>query len=199
MYDPGVSDDKLPMVRVLVFPGITGLGLKELVIPPGPSKRVKVTVSANSAIDPIDNVKVASAGGQADPFAGMPSRVKLSIPSLIGKSTSEISKNILSVHFTMTLQVFENPGGNVTEALPLFGTDDAIVSVKATPPSYESKMSTLVQFMGDAVVFATSHVTVSVLPSVNVSAVLGAVTRKGPEEADVVTTISSSSVHPAML
>ena len=48
------------------------------------------------------------------------------------------------------------------------------------PPSAESRISTPAQLTGAAVVFATFQVTGSTVPWIQVTAVLGAVTRNGP-------------------
>jgi hypothetical protein len=60
------------------------------------------------------------------------------------------------------------------------------------PPSVEREIFTLAQLTGDAVVLATFHVIVFVVPPVHVTAVLGDVTWNGP---DVLVTVTVMSVY----
>ncbi len=57
----------------------------------------------------------------------------------------------------------------------------------------------MAQLTGAAFVLATSQVTVSVSPTNQLRLVLGAVTRNGPAEAAVVTSIKSLSVQPEFI
>src|SRR6476661_1784247 len=70
--------------------------------------------------------------------------------------------------------------GAVTVAEPSLAVPASSTVGYVRPPSVESRMFTVAQFTPLAVVPATLQVTVWVLPPVQVTAVLGAVTRKGP-------------------
>src|SRR6476661_981833 len=80
----------------------------------------------------------------------------------------------------MMRAVDEVMAGSVTMALPLLGTPLSSVVGYVKPPSVERRMFTVAQLTGAAVVPATFQVTVWAAPPVQVTAVLGAVTTKGP-------------------
>ena len=90
---------------------------------------------------------------------------------------------MLLLQATLTRAVVEFVLGIVTLCVPSLGVAAASVVGKVRPPSVESRMSTLAQLTGAAVVLATFHVTVCVLPPGHVTAVLGDVTVKGPAAA----------------
>jgi hypothetical protein len=113
------------------------------------------------------------------------------------KLVLEISKKILPTASTLILAVVEGVLGMVTTSLPSLDVLATNVE-KLLPPSVEIEIFTLAQLTGAAVVFATAHVTVwDELPA-HETAVLGAVTEKGPDVFETVTTISSKFVWPTL-
>ena len=94
------------------------------------------------------------------------------------------------VPFTIILLVFPTLLGIVTSCVPSFSVDANNVD-HVVPPSIESKISTLAQLTLLAVVPATAHMMVCVLPTAYETAVFGEVTLKGPAVALTVTTMSS--------
>jgi hypothetical protein len=64
------------------------------------------------------------------------------------------------------------------------------------PPSVEIEMSTFAQFIGAAVVPATFHVMVWLVPGVQLTPADGEVTTNGPAAATVVTETLVSLKHP---
>lgn len=111
---------------------------------------------------------------------------------VIVRFASEMSKKMLPTASTLmrpcvvaTFAVF----GIVTRALPLFGTLLARTIGKVWPPSVESEIFTLAQFIGAAVELATFHATVWSEPPAIVAAAFGAVIAKGPAVATDVTVV----------
>ena len=66
------------------------------------------------------------------------------------------------------------------------------------PPSYDRNISTVEQLTGEAVVFATSQLTVCVEFPGQETLVFGLRTKNGPEDAVTLTVMLSSSVHPPL-
>jgi hypothetical protein len=90
--------------------------------------------------------------------------VEVGPPPVMAKLALLISKKILLAHFTFHRAVVVAILGTVTEAEPLFATLEATVLGKVLPPSVDTKILTLAQLTGAAVVLATFHVTVWVEP-----------------------------------
>src|SRR3954469_12561292 len=96
------------------------------------------------------------------------------------KLVSDMSKKMLVAHSTCTRAWVVERLGTVMPWVPSFGVFAASIVPNVLPPSSESRMLTLAQLTGAAVVFATFQVTVCPLPDAQFTAVLGAVTRNGP-------------------
>lgn len=88
--------------------------------------------------------------------------------------------------------------GITTACDPSFGVLLASTVGKVCPPSVLNEILTLAQLTGVAVVLATFQVIVCVVPPVHDTAVLGAVTLKGPEVFVTVTTILVNWVCPTV-
>src|SRR5690242_14961044 len=97
------------------------------------------------------------------------------------KFTSDMSKKMLVAHSTCTRAWVVERLGTVMPCVPSLGVFAASVVPNVLPPSSESRILTLAQLTGAAVVFATFQVTVCALFAGQDTAVLGAVTRNGPE------------------
>src|SRR5688500_4651873 len=110
-----------------------------------------------------------------------------------------MSKKILFNPFTMILPSVVGSTGILTVAEPSFGSLASSTCGYVKPPSVDNLISTFVQLTGAAVVPATSQVMVCIVPPCHVVAEFCEVTTKGPIPAAVVTTTSSSSVHPALI
>jgi hypothetical protein len=114
-------------------------------------------------------------------------------PVVIVKLVLEISKKIFPTASIFTLAVVVGVLGIVTTSLPSLAVLATRV-LNVVPPSVEMDIFTLAQLTGAAVVLATFHVTVcDELPAQD-TAVLGAVTEKGPDELVTVTVISAKLV-----
>src|SRR4051812_202544 len=98
----------------------------------------------------------------------------------MAKSTSETSKKMLLLHFTLARAEGATRLGMVRLCVPSLGVAARSVSGNVRPPLVESMMSTLGQFTGGEAVFATFHVTVCNEPPGHVPAAFGAVTWNGP-------------------
>ena len=101
-------------------------------------------------------------------------------PAVKVKLALEISKNMLLAHSTFTRAEEVASLGTVIFSEPSLAVPEASVCVKVEPPSVERRIFTDEQLTGDAVVLATSHLTVCCVPPFQVTAVFGAVTAKGP-------------------
>src|SRR4051812_38612224 len=117
-------------------------------------------------------------GGIGVPVGGVP--VGVGPPTMV-KLTSDTSKKMLVEQATWTRAWVVETLGAVTPSVPSLAVPRASASGQVLPPSVETVISTRAQLTGGAVVFATSQVTVWALPPAQVTAVLGAVTRNGPE------------------
>ena len=149
-------------VTKVELPGVNGLGEKVTVVPDGtpavavntigvenPPVAVVAKLAATVAGDGQAAVAVAPAV-KANPFAGI----------VIVKLVFEISKKILPIDSTLTLAVVEGVAGIVTASLPSLAVLATNTVGKVNPPSVESKILTLAQLTGAAVVLFTSHVMV---------------------------------------
>jgi hypothetical protein len=116
-------------------------------------------------------------------------------PDVIVKLVLEISKNIFPTASTFILAVVVGVLGMVTASLPSLGVLATKV-LNEVPPSVEMDILTLAQLTGDAVVLATFQVTVWEELPAHDTAVLGAVTEKGPDALETVTVISAKFVCP---
>ena len=112
------------------------------------------------------------------------------------KLAFEMSKKTLVAHATLIRAVDVVTFGSVTDCEPSLGVAAASVVGNVVPPSVDSRMLTLAQFTGDAVVLATFHVTVWVLALPHVTAVLGEVTWNGPAAAVTLKVIDAKSTPP---
>ena len=112
------------------------------------------------------------------------------------KLVLEISKKILPTASTFTRQLAPGLDGTVMFSVPSFDVDDANTIGNVLPPSVDNNMFTDAQLTGAAVVLFTLHVTVADEPAFQVTAVFGAVTAKGPEVLETVTTASVNCVWP---
>ncbi len=124
-----------------------------------------------------------------------PEGVPQPAPDVIVKLVLEISKKILPTASTFILAVVVGVLGMVTAWLPSLGVLASSV-VNVVPPLVEMEIITLAQLTGAAVVLFTDQVMVCVEFPAHDTAVLGAVTAKGPEVLETVTTISSNCVCP---
>ena len=116
-------------------------------------------------------------------------------PAVIVKLVLEISKKIFPTASIFILAVVVGVLGIVTTSLPSLGVLATNV-LNVAPPSVEMDIFTLAQLTGAAVVFATLHVIVCDELPAHETAVLGAVTEKGPDELVTVTVISAKLVCP---
>ena len=112
------------------------------------------------------------------------------------KFVFEISKKIFPTASIFILAVVVAVFGIVITSDPSFAVlaDKTVGNV--WPPSVDKEILTFAQLTGAAVVLATDHVIVCDDPPTYDTAVLGAVTAKGPEAALTVTTISAKFVCP---
>src|SRR5881227_2564962 len=94
-------------------------------------------------------------------------------PAEIVKFASEMSKNTLPTASTLMRAVVVGVFGTKTDSLPSFGVLAASTSENVFPPSVDSDIFTFAVLMGEAVVPATSQVTVWWVPVIHVSAVFG--------------------------
>ena len=97
------------------------------------------------------------------------------------KLTSDISKKILPAPSTLIRPCVVVTFGIVTVSVPSFGVLARIVVGNVRPPSVENDILTFAALTGAAVVLFTVHEMVCDEPPAHVTAVLGAVTLKGPE------------------
>lgn len=116
-------------------------------------------------------------------------------PAVIVKLVLEISKKIFPTASIFILAVVVGVLGMVTTSLPSLGVLATRV-LKVAPPSVEMEIFTLAQLTGDAVVLATFQVMVCDELPAHDTAVLGAVTAKGPDVLVTVTVISAKLVCP---
>ena len=117
-------------------------------------------------------------------------------PAVIVKFVLEISKKIFPTASTFIRAVVVAVLGIVNVSVPSFAVlaDNTVGNV--CPPSVDKDIFTLAQLTGEAVVLATDHVIACAEPPAHDTAVLGAVTAKGPDAALTVTTISVNCVWP---
>jgi len=113
------------------------------------------------------------------------------------KLVLEISKKILPTASIFILAVVVGVFGMVTTSLPSLAVLATRV-LKVVPPSVEMDIFTLAQLTGDAVVLATFQVTVCDELPAHDTAVLGAVTEKGPDVLVTVTVMSANWVCPML-
>ena len=112
-------------------------------------------------------------------------------------SALEMSKKMVSEHFTLTRPCKVPIDGAVMPALPSFAVPASRVVGKVCPPSTDRWMSTLAQLTGAAVVPATFQVTVCALPPAQVGVPVDCeVTRNGPETPSTLTMASSDATPP---
>lgn len=116
---------------------------------------------------------------------------------MIVKFVLEISKKIFPTASIFILAVVVGVLGIVTASLPSLGVLATNV-LNVVPPSVEIDIFTLAQLTGDNVVFATFHVIVCDELPAHDTAVLGAVTEKGPDVLLTVTVISAKLVWPTV-
>jgi hypothetical protein len=116
-------------------------------------------------------------------------------PDVIVKLVLEISKKIFPTASTFILAVVVGVLGIVTTSLPSLVVLATNV-LNVVPPFVEMDIFTLAQLTGAAVVLATLHVIVCDELPAHDTAVLGAVTAKGPDELLTVTVISAKLVCP---
>ena len=112
-------------------------------------------------------------------------------PAVMVKLVFEISKKILPTASTFIRAVVVGVLGTVITSLPSLAVL-AISVLNVFPPSVEIEIFTLAQLTGAAVVLFTDQVTVCAELPAHDTAVLGAVTAKGPDVFETVTTISSN-------
>ena len=115
-------------------------------------------------------------------------------PAVIVKFVLEISKKIFPTASIFILAVVVGVFGIVSTSLPSFGVLADKTVEKVLPPSVDKDIFTFAQLTGAAVVPATAHVIVCPELPAHDTAVLGAVTEKGPAVALTVTTISVNCV-----
>ena len=118
-------------------------------------------------------------------------------PAVMVKLVLEISKKILPTASTFILAVVVGVLGMVTTSLPSLVVLATNV-LKVVPPSVEMDIFTLAQLTGEAVVLATFQVTVCDELPAHDTAVLGAVTEKGPDVLVTVTVMSAKLVCPML-
>ena len=111
------------------------------------------------------------------------------------KLVLEISKKIFPTASIFILAVVVGVLGMVTASLPSLGVLATNV-LKVVPPFVEMDIFTLAQLTGEAVVFATFHVIDCEELPAHDTAVLGAVTVKGPDELVTVIVLSANWVCP---
>jgi uncharacterized membrane protein len=116
---------------------------------------------------------------------------------MIEKLVLLISKKILLLALTMILAVVVTVFGNVIFSVPSFGVA-ADNTLNVLPPSVLKSISTVKQFIGDRSVLLTLQVMVWVEPEGHDTAVLGAVTRKGPAVPTTLTAKFANSVCPTL-
>ncbi len=116
----------------------------------------------------------------------------------IVKFTFEMSKKIWPIGSTRMRQAVALvvTVGSTTVWLPSLGVEARSVVGNVLPPSVERRMRTLAAEKGEALVPATSHVTVWVLPEGQLTAVLGLVTAKGVAVARTLTMMESERTPP---
>ena len=112
------------------------------------------------------------------------------VPEVMVKFVLEISKKIFPTASTFILAVVVGVFGIVTTSLPSFGALADKTVGKVCPPSVDRDIFTFVQLIGATFVLFTLQVIVCDEPPAQDTAVLGAVTAKGPAVPFTVTTIS---------
>jgi hypothetical protein len=117
-------------------------------------------------------------------------------PDVIVKFVLEISKKIFPTASTFIRAVVVGVFGITNASVPSFAVlaDNTVGNV--CPPSVDKEIFTLAQLTGVAVVLATAQVIVCVEPPTYDTAVLGAVTAKGPDAELTVMTTSLKAVWP---
>ncbi len=161
----------------------------------------EVTVAENGDVPPEIVATVVEA--DAEP----PWRIAIGPPmvrvgaveaAVMAKFTFETSKKTLPTACTLTRAWFVAgvPRGMVTASVPSLGVEARSVVGHVLPPSSESRMATLAQLTGAAVVDATFQVTVWPEPAAQETAVFGAVTWNGPAVEVTLTVIVSFWTPP---
>ena len=115
------------------------------------------------------------------------------------KFTFEISKKILPTASIFTLAVVVTLLGTVIDSVPSLGVLASSTMGNVLPPSVDKLIFTFAQFTGAAFELFTLQVMVCEEPGAQVTAVLGAVTAKGPAVAEMITCISSLVLLPPPL
>lgn len=111
-------------------------------------------------------------------------------PLVMVKLVLEISKKILPTASIFIRAVVVGVLGMVSAAVPSLGVLAINTVGNVWPPSVLKEIFTLAQLTGATVVLATLHVIVCVEPPAQLTTVFGAVTAKGPDALDTVTTTS---------
>ena len=111
-------------------------------------------------------------------------------PEVMVKFALEMSKKMFPTASIFILAVVVAVFGTVNTSVPSFGVLAANTVGKLCPPSVDKEIFTLAQLTGAAVVPFTVHVMVCEEPPAHDTAVLGAVTAKGPAVPFTVTTMS---------
>ena len=117
----------------------------------------------------------------------------------IVKFAFEISKKILPTDSTFTRQAVLGEAGTVMTSDPSLAVAVANTVGNVCPPSVDNNIFTDAQFTDPALVPFTLQVTVADPPALQVTAVLGAVTAKGPAVFVTVTTASVNAVWPTAI
>jgi hypothetical protein len=107
-----------------------------------------------------------------------------------------ISKNIFPTASILMRAVLETEFGITKASVPSFAVLSDNTNGKVLPPSVLIEIFTLAQLTGERFVLFTLQVIVWVEPALHETAVLGAVTAKGPAVPFTVTTTSAKEVCP---
>ena len=99
------------------------------------------------------------------------------MPGAMVKLALEMSKKMFATASTFTRAVVVEMFGNVTASLPSFG----VLASSTVGKVCRRRWTADLDVRGDRVVLATFQVTVWVAPAAQLTAVLGAVTAKGPD------------------
>ena len=175
-------------------PVVSGLVPKVTLVPGGKAVADKVIgllkVPLYVAVMEVDKVDGA---GQDDTTG--PGLLNVNPPGVMVKFALPISKKIFPTAATLILACVVGESGTTIFSVPSLGVLATNV-VKEAPPLVEIRMLTFAQLTGAPVDPFTDQVTVWVELPGQVTAVFGAVTRKGPIPPAVVTTISSDLLLP---
>ena len=195
----GLSALVLLSVTRVLLPGVTGLMLKPTVVPAGFPDAERFTGVVYPPMEFTPKVTEADAAPHARVVAaGLLKSNPLVIALVMVKLALEISKNIFPTASTFILAVVVGVLGMVSDSVPSLGVLAANTVGKVCPPSVDKDIFTLAQLTGEAVVFATDHAMVCEELPAHDTAVFGAVTAKGPEVLETVTTMSPKFVCPTV-